>query len=492
MHWRIFAVIAPLFIGSIALAGDLDPPPGPISETMKAIDVVEPRTPIGPDTTPGDLNALYVITESGSYYLTGDVVVGGAGQGGIRVEAPSVTIDLMGHTIRNVGSTGVNIGVNCTEPRAVIHNGGVTGWNDGVRVDSLSIVKNMRAWECGTGIRTGETCFVQSCVVEDCVAQGIISDNRSRVDSCTVTACGATGIDYGAFSLVKHCTSSHNGANGISTINIYSIVSDCVSEVNGASGVVLNNGLALRCISAENDLRGFKVGVLSRAIIRDCSAIANGENGIEVGSGSLVARNVLNRNGSDAIVTGDFCSVYENTLARNLSGITAFGTGCFIARNNVVEHEFGVGVNAVEPYARIVDNLCNENAFGIDAEGGSTIERNTVAQNFTGILVTGESSRISENNSEGNTAEGIVVTGKENLIERNRFSNNQTEGLQVTLERNLILRNINRFSVGAWDIVPDNRVAFIVIPPLSGTISGDSDPDANGAGTTDPWSNFSH
>jgi hypothetical protein len=37
---------------------------------MKTLDEVEPRIPIGPDTTPGDSDSTYKITEPGSYYLT--------------------------------------------------------------------------------------------------------------------------------------------------------------------------------------------------------------------------------------------------------------------------------------------------------------------------------------------------------------------------------------------------------------------------------------
>ena len=48
-------------------------PPGPPAPTMKTLDQVEPRTPVSAATTPGDATALYVISQPGSYYLTGNI-----------------------------------------------------------------------------------------------------------------------------------------------------------------------------------------------------------------------------------------------------------------------------------------------------------------------------------------------------------------------------------------------------------------------------------
>ena len=41
-------------------------PPGAPTPTMKTLDQIEPRTPIDATHTPGDANALFNITQSGS------------------------------------------------------------------------------------------------------------------------------------------------------------------------------------------------------------------------------------------------------------------------------------------------------------------------------------------------------------------------------------------------------------------------------------------
>src|SRR5882757_11552227 len=69
-------------------------PPGPPGPTMKTLTQVEPRTLIS--------SIPYFITNSGSYYLTGDLI-GTPGQAGIVISASGVSIDLTGFSI--VGSS---------------------------------------------------------------------------------------------------------------------------------------------------------------------------------------------------------------------------------------------------------------------------------------------------------------------------------------------------------------------------------------------------
>jgi len=50
---------------------------------------------VDPGTTPGNQNAVRVITQPGSYYLTGNITVP-AGKSGVVFAARNVTLDLNG------------------------------------------------------------------------------------------------------------------------------------------------------------------------------------------------------------------------------------------------------------------------------------------------------------------------------------------------------------------------------------------------------------
>src|SRR5262245_16199985 len=93
LGWLVAAAV--VLVAWLSPVGDLAPPAGPVAPTMKPLSHVEPRTPITTATTPGDSDALFVISTPGSYYLTGNVA-GALGKHGIEVTAPNVTIDLSG------------------------------------------------------------------------------------------------------------------------------------------------------------------------------------------------------------------------------------------------------------------------------------------------------------------------------------------------------------------------------------------------------------
>src|SRR5438034_6089887 len=73
-------------------------PPGPPAPTMKSLAQIEPRTPIS--------SAPYIITNSGSYYLTTNLYA--ASGDGITISANNVTVDLNGFALTgNSSSSGI-------------------------------------------------------------------------------------------------------------------------------------------------------------------------------------------------------------------------------------------------------------------------------------------------------------------------------------------------------------------------------------------------
>ena len=82
--------------------GKLEPPGAP-APMFRTLEEVQPRRPIGTSATPGSTNALFVISQPGSYYLTTNIT-GVAGKDGIWITASGVTLDLMGFELAGVSN----------------------------------------------------------------------------------------------------------------------------------------------------------------------------------------------------------------------------------------------------------------------------------------------------------------------------------------------------------------------------------------------------
>ena len=126
---RTIALAAAMLVAALAampaLAGDLNPPAGPVAPTMKPLTDVEPRIAVNATNTPGNTTNQFIITQPGSYYLTGNIA-GVSGKSGILVASNGVTLDLMGFTM--VGVSGPVDGITMTGffENVVIRNGHTT------------------------------------------------------------------------------------------------------------------------------------------------------------------------------------------------------------------------------------------------------------------------------------------------------------------------------------------------------------------------------
>ena len=170
----IFASLITASLTTAALAGNLNPPGGPVLPTMKTIQEAEPRVPIGPLTTPGDATATFIIGKQGSYYLTANVS-GENLKHGIRVDVANVSIDLRGFTLLGVvgSSTGISVGGGLGE--FSVSNGIIRDWSGGVAAPS-------------DGVRVSDIVVVDS---------------------------GFTGFSLGNHAIVSRCRSFNNGPTGI-------------------------------------------------------------------------------------------------------------------------------------------------------------------------------------------------------------------------------------------------------------------------------------
>lgn len=346
-----------------ALAQGSLTPPGAPAPTMKTLDQIEPRTPIGTTTTPGDATALYIINKPGSYYLTGSIT-GVVGKAGIRIETPSVSLDLMGYSL--VGVPGSLRGITVVGGEGYsFRNGSILNWgDDGLNAGGGALVESVNVSGNGVhGIRTGAKSRVVKCAasnqgslgiflagngqVSDCVAnnnaQGIYVDAGSTVVSSSAFNNTVYGIHVGDGCVIKNCATSYNDVGGI-LAGDHSVVSDTACSVNEGSGISAGNGcIVSRCTASKNGTGTLGVGIITgnQGIVSDCIVVSNRNVGVYVGADCMVARNHVSHNGVGAAaagiqVTGNNGRIEDNNV-RNNSGdgvfVEAAATGNLVVRN---------------------------------------------------------------------------------------------------------------------------------------------------------------
>ena len=266
-------------LAGVAAAGSLNPPPGPVTPTGKTLTDIEPRTAV--QSLAGDATASFVISQPGSYYLTGNIV-GASPKDGIRITASDVTIDLCGFAITGSGS-GSGFGVNQSSGvRARIVNGFVSSFGSGaIRVGTTSVVSDVVASSGGIGISAGDQSRVERCTVQ-LAATGIQVLTDSTVAGCRVDSATTAGITAGGGSRVSQC------------------------EVNGGTSGI--------------QLTGSAAG--SPSVVRDCLVRGATTNGIDVSPpGSVVEGCTVNGAPNAIRIIGDRSRVALNHIVQCATGI---------------------------------------------------------------------------------------------------------------------------------------------------------------------------
>ncbi len=342
------ALAARIAAGALAaLAGDVNPPAGPVGPTMKTLSEVEPRVAINATNTPGDADSVFKITQPGSYYLTGNVT-GVAGKHGIEIAAGGVTLDLNGFDLLGVAGSldGVSTTVSNLTDIAVV-NGSVRNWGD-------------------------EGVDLASSITLDCRVQGVLASgnagvgigiNQGTVSNCSAYQNSAYGITAYVGSTITHCSAYLNTQSGFYA-DYGSVVTHCAAINNGANGLFVSSGCTVAHSSARgNTLEG--IYVVNGCTVSDCTSYQNTARGIRTATGCTV--------------TG--CAVYRNTL----DGIECYSS-CVI-RGNACSYNGntggdGAGIHVLYDDNYIEGNNCTGADRGIDVDtAGNVIIRNTCANN---------------------------------------------------------------------------------------------------------------
>ncbi len=324
--------LALLFIaltGTALAQGPLTPPPGadpsigPVNAltagglpqaTMKTLHQVEPRTAIPASTS------TVTINQSGSYYLTGNIVV--ATSHGIEINASNVTLDLNGFSVGSGANPAEGVGINLSAVANVsISNGSIAGgflvgvgrFNGqltprNVRVTDLSI-QACPNW--GVLLETHLNNRVEGCMVDGAIG-GI---SATLISDCSVTAGGITG------RIVKGCSVTTPGTSGI----VADVVENCYATSAGTA-------IQAKCLVNSYGTGGGNNDVISAGVVQNVWAEGGSGTGDAV-KAKIVANSYGKRpgeydgtnssSGIEALVVGN--SHGEGFYGIDTTGVAGFG-----------------------------------------------------------------------------------------------------------------------------------------------------------------------
>lgn len=356
MHMRaaiICSVLTALACtAGMLVAGPLNPPAGAVQGTYKTLSEVEPRTALGPTTTPGDSVCVYRITQPGSYYLTGNVT-GVSGKHGIIIAASNVTLDLGGFTVQGVAGSQSGIATTVAGfSRITIRNGKVRGWQE----SGIDLVQG-----------TAEHCRFSAIESSDNGNAGIRVPNRSWAEDCNTNNNAGYGMDVYDLCTVMRCSAIDNGSNGID-ISESGLVQDCVASGNTGSGIRgMNRVRIIDCRSDNNTMAG--VRATYACLVRGNSCSGNGGPD-PVWSAGILLLNNDNR-------------VEDNHCTGNTAGLRVNGANNVIARNTCAGNQTNWIIPANNAFGAIVNRL-NANGAGVNGNtAASTMGTTDPWANFT-------------------------------------------------------------------------------------------------------------
>ncbi len=470
----VFSMLLP---AGVRAQGSLTPPAGPPAPVMKSLQEVydraaaaEARIPVNAETCPASADAQFVITQGGSYYLTGNIAAP-SGKAAIKLFAHGITLDLNGYSI--IGSVGSTKGIIVASAggSAVVRNGHVrvaqqqaiqfTAASDfvlqdisifsagGRGIDALGggmieRVSVKGAKDYGIYCDGSQQVTVRECKVESVTGTGItmgIYAPNALVSRCSVT--GVTGGSAGGGSVagisadkgtVESCTVRNivrNGSNSrLAGIENAATVTDCtVTDITGNGPASPESALEAAGIYACSNV--------SRCSVRSVNGGA-GQHGEGIGLASNVShcyvsdiRGSLDNAGIAGVRISD-CTVYGVAGGHGIEGrlvqgctVTDCAWGIFVihvnatgggeagtATGNTVMDCTGIGIIAGTKMAVISNN----HVHGDLSNPGST-----------GIYVSGVFSSRIEGNHVTRWETGISAPASANIVVRNTASSNTTD-----------------------------------------------------------------
>ncbi len=342
----LISLLAPLAaLGQGALT-----PPGAPAPLFKTLTQVEPRTPV--QSLAGDAFAQFIISQPGSYYLTGNVT-GAVSKAAISIDADNVTLDLGGFALVGVAGAARGIEIRNSHSVIAIRNGTIrtfdsAGINASFAQRDLVIDQVLISGiSAGPGINfvsgsTSTNLVVRNCTVSAVAGGGILlSTTRGTVERCSVMDCTAflaTGIQAANVTGCEVNTVTGTGAS-VATGIAGQIITDCVvtaiiSTNSGGAAIGINGPTVKGCqVNTVTSGTGPATGITGGAMAEGCTVnsvnslaggSATGINGLAVGNCRVTSVNNSSTNSSSA--TGIVGAAVHNCSVGTIGGSGSLGT----------------------------------------------------------------------------------------------------------------------------------------------------------------------
>lgn len=322
------SIAATLALAGTALAGPLAPPPGAPASTGKTTQEIfdrvaaaddalwnriartpqgmaEPRIPV--QSLAGSTTSMHLISQPGSYYLTGNISVD-PGKYGIIIASSDVVIDLNGYTIdgNNLASTR-GIGATFDRFNLAVRNGSVVNMaGEGVHLGNApsSLVENIMVRKTGgVGVVLGQHNVGRNIVVHEAGATGISLGDRTTLTDSIANKSVGSGIGTSGDALIERCTAYFNGNHGFILGSSTTVMGSraAFNTVTGFTTTSPNVSIS-GSMAYQNGDDGFRLANENHRI-DNCVARGNAADGFQVGGTTFITNSTASANGVGASVT---------------------------------------------------------------------------------------------------------------------------------------------------------------------------------------------
>ena len=359
---RRLLLAAALALPALVFAQGALTPPGAPAPTMKTLDQLEARTPLG---VVGTNTSTLTISQPGSYVLMGNVTVASGNGIVITAAAQNVTLDLNGFTVSSTASPANGTGIYLsTGSNFTIRNGHLRGGvmqDNGATFTAYGFINGIDAVSI-------HNVRVEQVSVEGVAGYGISLHNGDGIiSSCSARYCGTTGLRANQVldSIALKCgdTAIHAGTapdvNGIPVANGTAV--NCTGEsLAGGRGIFATT--ATNCYGTSASGPGIEA-----KIVTSSSGQSTSGNGIQCDTAT------------DSVGTSSAALGLNALTATNCSGVSTSATGLIAGSATNCRGSssgYGYGLQAVSA----------TNCQGVSASGSFGLYATHTAENCRGSI----------------------------------------------------------------------------------------------------------